>query len=199
MTRLRLCCFVFLVVVGLGVAGCKLRRPNTVPIRMIEPQLVDPQLTEPVTQETKAPNATPIRLLDTQARGHIGRRLLHQLPNGELTADPVWQWSSPPDKYLDTALRLEVASKPDLRLVDSASAQAVSATLLVWDLESSGQTRLVGAVEFQVKGADRVIQSKVVRVSEPVTGEMPGDLAAVAGRLLRHLAAQGLTNIASER
>jgi hypothetical protein len=50
--------------------------------------------------------AAPIRLLDTQARGHIGRRLLHQRPDGELIEDPVWRWSSAPDRYLDTALRL---------------------------------------------------------------------------------------------
>jgi len=166
---------------------------------MIEPQLLDPQLTEPKKQETKAPNATPIRLLDTRARGHIGRRVLHQLPDGEITADAVWLWSSLPDRYLDTALRMEVAANPNLRLVDSASAQEVAATLLVWDLEGSSESRLVGAVEFQTMGADRAIHSIVVRASEPVKGEMPGDLASVAGRLLRHLASEGLTGITSER
>ena len=172
----------FLVVVVLGGVGCQLRRPNSAPSRMIEPQLLDPQLTEPKKQETKAPNATPIRLLDTRARGHIGRRVLHQLPDGEITADAVWLWSSLPDRYLDTALRMEVA-----------------ATLLVWDLEGSSESRLVGAVEFQTMGADRAIHSIVVRASEPVKGEMPGDLASVAGRLLRHLASEGLTSVTSER
>ena len=90
-----------------GVA-CRLRRPDTTPSRMIEPQVLEPQLPDPAKQVTKAPNATPVRLLDTQSRGHIGRRLLHQQPDGELTEDPVWRWSSAPDRYLDTALRLEV-------------------------------------------------------------------------------------------
>jgi hypothetical protein len=166
---------------------------------MIEPQLIDPQLTESAKQATKAPNATPIRLLDTQARGHIGRRVLHQLPSGELTEDSVWRWSSFPGRYLDTALRQEVEANPNVRLVDSASAPEVAATLLVWDIESQGETRLVGAVEFEVTGSDRAIQSKVVQASEPVTGEMPGNLAAVAGHLLRHLASEGLTNITSGR
>jgi len=166
---------------------------------MIEPHLLDPQLTEAVKEAAKAPNATPIRLLETQARGHIGRRLLHQLPNGELAEDPVWLWSSLPSQYLDTALRMEVASDPDLRLVDTASASTVAATLLVWNLESSSETRLVGAVEFEFTGTDRVIHSKVTRASEPVTGEMPGDLAAVAGRLLRHLASEGLKSVPSAR
>jgi len=165
---------------------------------MIEPQLINPQSADSEKQATKAPNATPIRLLDTQALGAIGRPLLHQQPNGELTVDPLWRWTSFPGQYLDTALRQEVESNPNLRLVDSASAPTVAATLIVWDLESPGGTQLVGAVEFQVTGTDRAIHSKVVRASEPVTGEMPGDLAAVAGRLLRHLASEGLTSIAHE-
>jgi hypothetical protein len=166
---------------------------------MIEPQLFDPRVADPSTQTTKDSGGTPIRLLYTQARGHIGRRLLHQLPNGELTEDPIWRWSSFPSQYLDTALRREVASNPNLRLVDSASATEVAATLLTLNLDSQNETRLVVAVEFQVTGTDRAIQSRVVQASEPVTGELPGDLAAVAGRLLRRMASEGLRNIASER
>jgi hypothetical protein len=167
---------------------------------MIEPQLLDPQLTGSEKQVTKSANATPIRLLDTRARGHIGRQLLHQLPNGELSEDRVWLWSALPARYMDTALHMEVESSPDLRLVDSTSSPTVGATLLVWDLESSSETRLVGAVEFQVVGGtDHAMHSKVVRATELVTGEMPGDLAAVAGRLMRHLASDGLKSVASEQ
>ena len=187
--------------VCLGGIGCqlRLRPPNTTPSRMIEPQLLEPQLPEPATQVTKAPDATSVRLLDTQARGHIGRRVLHQQPNGELTEDAVWRWASAPDRYLDTALRLEAASSPNVRLVDTGRAPALAATLLVWDLESAGETRLVGAVEFQVIGTDRVVHTQVVRNSEPVSAELPGDLAAAAGRLLRRLASEGLACVASSR
>jgi len=181
-------------IIRLCEAAC-LRRPATTPSHMLEPQL----LPQPATQVTKAPNATPVRLLDTQARGHIGRRVLHQQPNGELTEDAVWRWSSAPDRYLDTALRFELASSPDLRLVDTGRAPALAATLLIWELDSAGETRLVGAVEFQVTGADREVHTKVVRTSEPVSAELPGDLAAAAGRLLRRLASEGLTLVTSER
>jgi hypothetical protein len=166
---------------------------------MIEPQLLEPELPEAGRQVTKAPNATPVRLLDTQARGHIGRRVLHQQPNGELTQDSVWRWSSAPDRYLDTALRLEVASRPDVRLVDADRAPWLAATLLVWDLESEGRTRFVGVVEFQITGTDHVLHTQVVRASEPVSTELPGDLAVVAGRLLRRFASEGLTFVASEQ
>jgi hypothetical protein len=166
---------------------------------MLEPQLLEPQLSAPARQVTKAANATPVRLLDTQARGHIGRQVLHQQSNGELTEDAVWRWSSAPDRYLDTALRLEAASSPDVRLVDTGRAPALAATLLAWDLESAGGTRLVGAVEFQVTGTDRVVHTQVVRASEPVSAELPGELAAAAGRLLRRLASEGLAGVASER
>ena len=190
--------YLFFTIICLCEAAC-LRRPATTPSHMLEPQLLEPQLPQPATQVTKAPNATPVRLLDTQARGHIGRRVLHQQPNGELTEDAVWRWSSAPDRYLDTALRFELASSPDLRLVDTGRAPALAATLLIWDLDSAGETRLVGAVEFQVTGADREVHTKVVRTSEPVSAELPGDLAAAAGRLLRRLASEGLALVTSER
>ena len=191
---------VLLTIVCLGGVACRLRRPETTPSRMIEPQVLEPQLPEPANQVTKAPNAADVRLLDTQARGHIGRRLLHQQPDGELTEDPVWRWSSAPDRYLDTAMRMEVASSPDIRLVDAGRAPALAATLLVWDLDSAGGgTRLVGAVEFQITSTDRVIHTQVVRSSEPVSAELPGDLAASAGRLLRRLASEGLKGVASEK
>jgi len=178
---------------------CQLRRPATIPTRMVEPQLLEPKLADSAKSVPMAPNAIPIRLLDTQARGHIGRRLLHQQPNGELTVDPVWRWSSTPDRYLDTALRLEVASSPDIRVVDVGLAPVLGATLLVWDLEAAGGTRLVGAVEFQITGTDRVVHTRVARASEPVSAELPGDLAAAAGRLLRRLASEGLTIISTGR
>jgi ABC-type transport auxiliary lipoprotein component len=190
--------YLFFTFICLCETAC-LRRPATTPSHMLEPQLLEPQLPQPATQVTKAPNATPVRLLDTQARGHIGRRVLHQQQNGELTEDAVWRWSSAPDRYLDTALRFELASSPDLRLVDTARARTLAATLLIWDLDSAGETRLVGAVEFQVTGADREVHTKVVHASEPVSAELPGDLAAAAGRLLRRLASDGMAVITSER
>jgi hypothetical protein len=190
--------YLFFTIICLGEAAC-LRRPAATPSHMLEPQLLEPQLPQPATQVTKAPNATPVRLLDTQARGHIGRRVLHQQPNGELTEDAVWRWSSAPDRYLDTALRFELASSPDARLVDSGSARALAATLLIWDLDSEVEKRLVGAVEFQVTETDREVRTKVVRITEPVSAELPGDLAAAAGRLLRRLASEGLALVTSER
>jgi hypothetical protein len=190
--------YLLLTIICLCEAAC-LRRPTTTPSHMLEPQLLEPQLPQPATQVTKAPNATPVRLLDTQARGHIGRRVLHQQPNGELTEDAVWRWSSAPDRYLDTALRFELASSPDLRLVDTGRAPALAATLLIWDLDSAEETRLVGAVEFQFTGTDREVHTKVVRTSERVSAELPGDLAAAAGRLLRRLASEGLALVTSER
>ena len=183
----------------LGGVGCQLHRPATTPIRMIEPQLLEPQLAEPAKLVPKAPSAIPVRLLDTQARGHIGRRVLHQQPDGELTEDPVWRWSSAPDRYLDTALRLGAASNPDIRLVEVGDASVLAPTLLVWNLESAGGTRLVGVVEFQITGTDRAVHTQVARVSEPVSAELPGDLATIAGRLLRRLASEGLTRVSSER
>jgi hypothetical protein len=180
-----------LAILCLGGAGC-LRRPHTEPSRTIEPQLVEPQQSAPPEQVTKTAGAIEVRLLETQARGNIGRRVLHQQPNGELTSDSVWRWSTSPERYLDTALRQEVASSPNVLSVDTSSAPTLGATLLEWDLESAGGMRLVGSVEFQVTGEDRTVHTQLVRSSEPVSSELPGDLAAASGRLLRRLALQGI-------
>ena len=190
-----------IVVVLVCVVGsaCQLKRPETIPGRMIEPQLLVPEAPAPAGPGTSEVTAASIRLLDTQARGHIGRRVLHQHPDGELVEDPVWRWSSAPDRYLDTALRLELTSSRVLRLVDVASAPTVAATLLVWHLETGSGTRLVGAVEFQITRTDHVVQTQVVQASEAVSADLPGDLAAAAGRLLRRLALEGLMRVASER
>jgi hypothetical protein len=195
-SRSRAC--LIITIVWLGGAAC-LRRPTPPPSHMLEPQLLERQLPATATQVSKGPSAIPVRLLDTQARGHIGRRILHQQPNGELTEDAIWRWSSAPDRYLDTALRFEFASSPDVRLVDTGRARTLAATLLVWDIESAGERRLVGVVQFEVTGADRVVQTHVVRIGEPVSVELPGDLAAASGRLLRRLAFEGLAFAVSER
>ena len=188
-TRSRL----LLMFASLALVACQLRRPTTAPSRVLEPQLLEPQLAERPGTVAKNPNAASIRLLSTESRGNIGRRVLHRQPDGELTEDPVWRWSTPPDRYLDTALRLEVASNPKLRLVDAGDAPALGANLLAWNLESSGGTRLLGAVEFEVTGTDRAIHTQIVRGSESVAGELPGDLAVAAGRLMLRLASEGLS------
>ena len=178
-----------------AAAACqvKVKRPETVPSRMIEPQFEEPDpgggLAPPST------NAAQIRLLDTQARGHIGRRVLHQQADGELVEDAIWRWSSAPDRYLDTALRLELTSRSDVRLVDVATAPSVAVTLLAWHLDATGGTRLVGAVELQYTGPDRVVRSQVVRATEPVSEPLPGNLASAAGRLLRRLASESATRV----
>jgi len=161
--------------------------------------MLEPQLFEPKGQATSAANAAPIRLLDTQARGHIGRRLLYQQPTGELIEDPIWRWSSSPDRYLDTALRLELASSPGLRLVDAPSAPALAANLVAWHLESTDGSRLVGAVEYRFTRSDRGVHTYIVRASEPISADLPGDLAAAAGRLFQRLASDGLTQVPRDR
>jgi len=186
-----------ILIICFAAAGC-LKRPPVTPSRMIEPQLLDPQLSESQARPAAATaKASPIRLLDTQARAHIGRPLLYQEPSGELIADATWRWSSAPDRYLDTALRMELAASPGLRLVDLASSPSLATTLLAWHVETAGGRRLVGAAEFQLTGTDRVVHLHMVRGSEPVSSELPGDVAAAAGRLLRRIAHDGLTRVAS--
>jgi len=174
------------VAVAVGT-GCQLKRPDTVASRMIEPQFENPP-----AKSDPAPKTTTIRLMDTQARSHIGRRLLRQLADGELVEDPVWRWSSAPDRYLDAALRLEVTSRPDVRVVDAPGVPTLAVTLVTWQLDSANEPRLLGAVELQITGADHVVQTVVIDGAESVSGAPPGNLAAAAGRLLRRLASESV-------
>ncbi len=192
LTRSRL--LLLLALACLGAPGCRLRRPDAQLGRMIEPQIV-----EPPPQGSTATTATPVRLLETQSRGHIGRRVLHQLPDGELAEDPVWRWSSSPDRYLETALRLELESRSDLRVVDSGNALTVGVTLLAWHVESAESPRLVGAIELRATNAERVVHTHVVRGTEKLSAGFPGDLAAAAGKLLRSLASEALNSLAQTR
>jgi hypothetical protein len=155
--------------------------------------MIEPQLPELATGEQPRPDATSIRLLDSQALGHIGRPLLYLKPGGELVEDPIWRWSSAPDRYLDSALRRTAASRSDIRLVDSDSATALAVTLVAWQLEAAGSTQLVGAVELGITAPDRIVQTEIIRGSQAVSPDLPGDLSAAAGRLLDALASESLS------
>jgi hypothetical protein len=157
--------------------------------------MIEPQLIEPAAVAADAPNARSVRLLETQSRGHIGRRLLHQQAGGEVTEDPVWLWASTPDRYLDSAVRYAIGSSPDIRLVDAGGAPSLAITLVVWQIEAAPSPRLVGAVEVQVTTTDRVVHSEIIRAEEPIAADLPGDLAAAAGRLLGRLATDCLSRV----
>jgi hypothetical protein len=193
-TRFQRSAIALLVVLGCtGGAGCQLKRPQVIPARMIEPQLVDLEPFASARPGPTAADAIPVRLLETQARAHIGRSLLRQEADGELVEDAVWRWSSAPTRYLDSALRVAFASSPDVRLVDSGNATAIAVTLIAWHLESAGSVHLVGAVELVMTSTDRTVHAQVIRGSEPVSSELPGNLAAAAGRLIQKLASDSLT------
>ena len=202
MTRVQRSTIALLVLLaGVGGLACQLKRPDVIGARMIEPQLVEPAVppSPPAARQGNGGGeALPIRLLETQSRSHIGRRLLHQAPDGELVEDAVWRWSSAPPRYLDSALHLAFASSPDVQLVDSGDALAMSVTLITWHLETASSVQLVGAVEVVVTTADRVVQSHLIRRTEPVSSELPGNLAAAAGRLLQTLASASVERAAQQ-
>jgi hypothetical protein len=180
-----------LALASLG-GGCRihLQRPDTQATRMIEPRLADS-----AASVEDAADAVSIRLLETQARAHIGRRILHQHPDGEVTEDPVWLWTSSPDRYLDSALRIAIASNPGIRLADTRGTPTLAVTLVAWQVEAGPTPRLIGAVEVQLTTTDRAVRSEIVRADESITADLPGDLAAAAGRLLGRLASDCLSRV----
>lgn len=172
--------------------GCRLSRPDLEPVRMIEPDL---HQTRVVPAASTGAGATfDLRLTDTQARGHIGRRLLHRGPGGELVEDEIWRWSSAPDRYLDSGLRLALADQRTLRLVDAAGVPTMSVTLVEWYLDTSAG-QLIGAVELQLDD-ERGVRTELVRGQESVAaGSLPADLSAAAGRLLWRLALESIGRV----
>jgi hypothetical protein len=148
--------------------------------------MIEPRLVEPWVQAALAANAAPLRLIETQAIAHLGRRLLtgsqRRARRGSAMAMVVLARSIP-------GLG---ASNPDLRLVDSRNSPALAVTLLAFQLESGGSYQLVGTVEVQVIGADHVIDTDVIRATESLSAELPGNLADAAGRLLQRLASDRL-------
>ena len=57
---------------------------------------------------------------------------------------------------------------------------------------SKSVTQLVGVIELSVTEADRTVRTQMIRKSEQVSADLPGNLAAAAGRLLQSLASEGL-------
>jgi len=193
----QLCGCVLLAIICTGMTSC-LPKPKVTMTHMIEPQVLAPPTADQGAPLAKNPNAVAVRLLNTQSRGEIGRAMLHQESNGELVGDRVWFWSSRPEQFLDTAIQIEAAHNPDVRVVDSAHIPTLAPMLLVWDLESNG-TQLVGVVQFQLTGTDGAVTTRVVRLSEQVSGELPANLADASGHLFHRLASEGLSIVTSRR
>jgi hypothetical protein len=180
-----------LAVACLAMGACQLRRPDVAPTRMIEPLLV-----EPTRSDAQGATVTPVRLLATLSREHIGRRILRKQPGGELVEDSVWRWTSSPDRFLDMALRLALTASTEARLVDAGTARAVAVTLVEWHLDGDGRNRIVGAIAVEVTATDRHVGTTMIRAEEPVSLDLPGDLAAASGRLLQRLASDVVTRAA---
>jgi hypothetical protein len=177
-----------LVPVLVVLTGCsaKLQRPDVPPSRTLDPQLV-----EGASAPSAAEDATAVRLVPVQAR--VGRRVLHQRPDGERVEDAVWSWAQTPDRYLDTALHLAAAADPQVRVVDRADVPALAATILSVHLKpTAGGQRLVASVEVRLTSRDRTVDTRILGVEEPVAAELPGDAAAGMARLLRRLATESL-------
>jgi len=194
-TQLRGCAL--LVIICAGMTAC-LPKPKGTPAHMIVPQVLAPPTAGSDAPLAKSPNAVAVRLLNTQSRGEIGRAMLRQESSGELIADRIWFWSSRPEQFLDTAIQLEAARNPDVRVVDSARVPTLAPMLLVWDIESNG-TQLVGVVQFQLTGTDGAVTTKVVRGSEQISGDLPANLADASGRLFHRLASDGLIVVSAGR
>jgi hypothetical protein len=167
--------------------GCsvKLPRPESVPGRTLDPQMITAEPAE------AASDAVPIRLLDTQARPHIRHHILHRDASGELTEVAVWSWSSPPDRYLDTALHMAAESNTKFRIVDTSDAPTVAVTLIAFHLESTPDgtgKRLVAVAELRVIDREHRVKTQIVEAEAAVDSELPGNLAVAAGNVLHRIA-----------
>lgn len=195
--HLRLACVAALAC--LDLAACHLRRPDVPEVRTIEPDLNVVETQDGADPGAVGTQRVDLRLIEAGARVHIGRRLIHQQGDGELIEDSVWRWSSPPDRYLDTALQLTLGSNARIRLVDSADAPVLAVTLLAFHIAGDPEWRLLAAIELRFTGTDRGVHTQLIRDSEPMAGPLPGNLSVVAGRLLGRLAAEASKQVIAMR
>ena len=101
------------------------------------------------------------------------------------------------DRYLDTALRLELSSKPHFASSNRRRTDAgVNASRLASRDGQRDTTRRRRRVSDHGCRPRRAHSG--VRQSEPVSDVLPGDLAAAAGRLFRRLAVEGLARVARD-
>jgi hypothetical protein len=71
----------------------------------------------------------------------------------------------------------------------------MTVTLLSWHLDSGKELRLVGSLELDIVWPDRAVYSAVLRESESVGPDLPGNVAVAAGRLMQRLAAASVARI----
>jgi hypothetical protein len=127
----------------------------------------------------------------------IGYSILRRTAAGELRQDPEWSWSARPHTYLGTALYQAAAADPSIRFADSSDAFGLRAIFLSCYLEEMGEgQRLLASVELRVTGPDQAVSSQVLTAEEPVSGELPGNLAEAMGRVIRRLATDALAAVA---
>lgn len=172
----------------LAGASCSptLNRPDVPPSRMIAPS------TPMLEPRDDAPEAIAVRLVDTQARGHIGRRMLHQGNDGEILEDAVWSWSVLPDRYLDSALHVVAASDPAVSVVDTSAAPSLAVTLVALHIDGD---RLVSRAEVRITHRDRTVRTATIAAEESLSPERPGNLADASGRLFQRLATESLARV----
>ncbi len=153
--------------------------------------MLDPRLpTEAAEPVPTAVDAMRVRLLDTQSTSAVRFSILHRSVNGELREDPIWSWSTAPDRMLDRALHLTAAADADIEIVDRSDVLAIAATLVSLHLEAeAGQTpQIVGVVELRVIDSERIVRALVLHARETVSAELPGNVADATGRMLNRLA-----------
>ncbi len=153
--------------------------------------MLDPRLpTEEAEPVQTAVDAIRVRLLDTQSTSAVRFSILHRSAIGELREDPIWSWSTAPDRIFDRALHLAAAADADIEIVDRSDVPAVAATLVSLHLESDvGQApQIVGVVELRVIYSKRIVHAVVLDARGTVSAELPGNLADATGRMLNRLA-----------
>ena len=187
------------LIVALAGVGCQLRRPATIPSRMIEPQLLDPQLPEPASQRTNARRRRP----DPAARypGARAHRPPAALPAAVRRADrrpyvamvvcarPVSGHGTPPRIGVESRIAPGRCGQRSRRWPQR-----------YWPGISSRQAGHDSSAPSSSRSPGPTASSRHRWCGQRArVRRLPGDLAAAAGRLLRRLASEGLARVGRTR
>jgi hypothetical protein len=170
-----------LLVPCLLLGGCLLERPTLPPVRLVDPRPVAPVAVVP------SPDAVPVRLPATTARGHLDTSVLVRRGDGSLGRLDDLRWSDPPARALDGAWRAAVAGEGRLRQVEALGAAAAALELTVCELDAAKRSLRMEAVLTVVGPGGRVAVRPVASTAVAADGS-PGALAEAAGRAMAGLA-----------
>ncbi|MDA3961364.1 MAG: ABC-type transport auxiliary lipoprotein family protein [Planctomycetota bacterium] len=176
------------IVAALALSACGLIEPrNNAAPHIGEP--VPPQL----EQVAPSADARVVRIARVDAREHLRHAVLTRSQDGELIPDPVWRWSTTPDRYLAEFLPLIASSLSEVRVEETIEATELRITLTAFDLVPGDQPQVNAAALVTTISPAGSSETHRVSVSLPAPEAKPRAVSETMSQVLVELCRQILS------